>query len=321
VKIALILAVYGVMLAVAGPHLLARAPWTLRAPRLAIACWQALCLAVLASAVLAGLALAVPTMRISGDIAMLLRACVMALRAQYATPGGAAVSATGAVLALAVIARVTWCLGAGLASARCERTRHRRTLALVGALDHSSGVSVVPDDRPAAYCLPGRGHRIVLTSAALAALGPAELTAVIAHEQAHVRSRHHLALAFTAALAKAFPRIGPFAIAESETARLVELAADDAACASNDELTLAEALLSMAGPGAPAMALAAGGDVSDRIRRLITGRRPLPRWAARLGLAAAVSLLAVPFAVVAEPAVAATSMNYCPLTTPTTVMR
>ncbi|NUP46398.1 MAG: M48 family metalloprotease [Catenulispora sp.] len=320
-KIALILAGYGLVLAVAGPRLLACASWTARAPRLAIACWQALCLAVVASAMLAGLALAVPTMRISGDLAMLLRACVMALRAQYATPGGAAVSIAGAVLALAVFARVTWCLGSHLTSARRERTRHRRAVALVGALDRETGVSVVPDDRPAAYCLPGRGHRIVLTSAALAALGPAELAAVIAHERAHVRGRHHLALAFTAALAAAFPRIGLFSMAASQTARLVELAADDAACATSDELTLAEALLSMAGPGAPAMALAAGGDVADRIRRLIAGRRPLPRWAARLGLAAAVALLMVPFVIAAEPAVAATGMDYCPLTTPTNVMR
>jgi Zn-dependent protease with chaperone function len=321
VKIALILAVYGVVLAVVGPRLLTRAAWTARAPRLAIAAWQALCAAVVASVLLAGLVLAVPTMRISGDLATLLQACGVALRTQYATPGGAAVSATGAVLAVAVAARVLWCLGGSVASARRERTRHRQTLALVGAVHGDTGVSVVPDGRPAAYCLPGRGHRIVLTSAALAALGPSELAAVIAHERAHVRGRHHLALAFADAMAAAFPRIGVFATAKSETRRLVELAADDAACASTDELTLAEALLSMAGAGAPAAALAAGGDVGDRIRRLIDGRRPLPRWGSRLGLVAALALFAVPFVLAAEPAFAIASMHYCPLSAPTCVMR
>ena len=319
-KIALILAAYGLLLALAGPRLLNRAAWTHRAPRLAIACWQALCAAVLASAVLAGLALAVPTVRISADLAMLLRSCVMALQAQYATPGGAAVSATGAVLALAVATRVAWCLAAGIIAARRERSRHRRALAFVGTVDGDTGVSVVPDDRPAAYCLPGRGHRIVLTSAALAKLGPQELAAVIAHERAHVRGRHHLSLSFTAAFAAAFPRLPLFATADAETRRLVELAADDAACASIDELTLAEALLMMSGPAAPAMALGAGGDVSARIRRLIAGRRPLPTWTSRLGLVAAVGLLAVPFALAAEPAVAAIGMNYCPLTMPTDVI-
>lgn len=225
------------------------------------------------------------------------------------------------MLAVAVAARVLWCLAGGIVSARRDRTRHRKTLALVGQVHGDIGVSVVPDGRPAAYCLPGRGHRIVLTSAALATLGSAELEAVIAHERAHVRGRHHLALAFADAMAVAFPRIGLFAAAKAETRRLVELAADDAACASTDELTLAEALLSMAGSGAPAAALAAGGDVGDRIRRLVAGRRPLPRWTSRLGLAAAIALLALPFALAAEPAVAATSMNYCPLTTPTSVTR
>ncbi|WP_194916582.1 M56 family metallopeptidase [Catenulispora rubra] len=315
-KIALILAAYAAVLAVAGPRVMTRAAWTTRAPRLAIAAWQALCAAVVASVLLAGLALAVPTIRISGSLATLLKACGVALQTQYATPGGAAVSATGAVLALAVATRMAWRLGGSVISARTERTRHRRALALVGVAHGDTGVSVVPDDRPAAYCLPGRGHRIVLTSAALAKLGPGELAAVIAHERAHVRGRHHLALAFADALAAAFPRITLFATAESETRRLVELAADDAACASTDELTLAEALLSMAGAGAPVApvaALAAGGDVGDRIRRLIDGRRPLPRWGSRLGLVAALALIVVPFVLAAEPAVAVASMNYCPL--------
>lgn len=320
-KTALILALYGLVLAIAGPRLLTRATWTARAPRLAIRCWQVLCLAVPASAVLAGASLAVPMVRISADLAMLLRACVMALRAQYATPGGAAVSAIGAVLAVAVASRVAWCLGAGVLQARRERTRHRRTLMMVGDVDRRTGLSVLPDARPAAYCLPGRGHRIVVTSGALGMLGAEELAAVIAHERAHVRGRHHLALAFADAFAAAFPRPRLFTVAQAETRRLVELAADDAACTSIDELVLAEALLSMSAAPAPAVALAAGGDVGDRVRRLISGRRPLPRWAARLGLIAAGALLILPFAVAAEPALAATSGNCCRLATPTTGMR
>ena len=312
-KIALMLVAYGLLLAVLAPRLLAKAAWTHRAPRLAIFAWQALCAAVLASAVLAGLALAVPTVSVSGGLADLLRSCVMALRAQYATPGGVAVSATGAVLALAVLARCAWCLAVALAAARRERTRHVRALTLLGADRRDGGVTVLSDERPAAYCLPGRRHRIVLTSAALTALEPAALDAVVAHERAHIRQRHHLALGFADALACAFPRMRLFADARVAIRRLVELAADDAACASADPLALAEGLLSVAGAPSPAVALAAGGDAAARIRRLIAGRRPLPRALSRLGLLTAAVALALPFALAAQPALAATTMNYCPL--------
>jgi Zn-dependent protease with chaperone function len=311
-RIALVLVAYGLALAVLAPRLLTRS-WTPRAPRLAIVAWQAICTAVLASAVLAGLALAVPTVSVSGGLADLLRSCVMALRAQYATPGGVAVSATGAVLALVVAVRVAWCLTVALAAARRERARHARALTLVGAQKREGSLTVVQDERPAAYCLPGRRHRIVLTSAALVALEPAALHAVIAHEQAHIRQRHHLALALADALANAFPRLPLFAGGRREIRSLVELAADDAACAHADPLALAEGLLSVAGAPAPAVALAAGGDAAARIRRLIAGRRPLPRPVARLGLLTAAFTLALPFALAAQPALAATDMNYCPL--------
>ena len=92
-RVALVLVAYGLGLAVLAPRLLVKAAWPRRAPRLAIFAWQAVCVAVLASAVLAGLAVAVPTVSVSGGLADLLRSCVMALRAQYATPGGVAVSA------------------------------------------------------------------------------------------------------------------------------------------------------------------------------------------------------------------------------------
>lgn len=76
------------------------------------------------AAVLAGFALVVPTVEVSASLADLLRACVMALRVQYATPGGAAAGANGAVLALAVLARAAWCLAAALLGALRGRAQH-----------------------------------------------------------------------------------------------------------------------------------------------------------------------------------------------------
>ncbi|MCZ0990940.1 hypothetical protein O1M54_44925 [Streptomyces diastatochromogenes] len=86
--VAAVLFAYAVLLGTLAPRLLGRARWTERAPRLGIVAWQALGVSALASAVMAGLALTVPTVRVSADLAQLLQACVMALTAQYASRRG-----------------------------------------------------------------------------------------------------------------------------------------------------------------------------------------------------------------------------------------
>src|SRR6266487_4293304 len=109
VIVALALFGYAALLLTIGPVTLARARWPDGAPRLAIAAWFVLTGSAVASVIAGGIALMVPTVRVSADLARLLAACVMALRAQYAHPGGAALTGAGAVLALAVLARVGWC--------------------------------------------------------------------------------------------------------------------------------------------------------------------------------------------------------------------
>ncbi|GHE39162.1 M56 family metallopeptidase [Streptomyces lavendulocolor] len=313
-RVAILLLGYAALVGTLAPVLLTRTGWAARAPRLAIWAWQAATVTVVVSVALAGLALAVPTVPVSGNLADMLHACVMALRAQYAAPGGALVAATGTVLALAVAGRVGWCLAAALWRARRERRRHAEVLAMVGRARPDLGVTVLEDDRPAVYCLPGTGHRIVLTSAALAALEPRALDAVIAHERAHIRQRHHLVLAFAEALERAFPRVGLFRAAAEETRRLVEMAADDEATDRTDSLTLAGALVELAGAGVPAASLAAsGGQVAGRVRRLLGPRRPVHRVAIWAGALVAGASLALPVVLAAQPAVAATGMNTCPL--------
>ncbi|MFI6685702.1 M56 family metallopeptidase [Streptomyces sp. NPDC050485] len=313
-RIAVLLLSYAVAVGTLASVLLPRAGWVPRAPRLGIWVWQAACGTVVVSVALAGLAVAVPTVPVSGGLADMLHACVLALRAQYAAPGGAALAASGAVLAVSLLGRLGWSLAAALTTARRARSRHAAALLLVGRHRADLGVTVLDDVRPAAYCLPGHGHRIVLTSAALAALEPDALKAVIAHERAHIRQRHHLVLGLAEALHHAFPRLPLFVTAELEMRRLVELAADDEATARTGALTLAGALVELAGAGAPAAALAAsGGQVAGRVRRLLGPQRPLGQAASwELGLVAG-ALLALPLVVAAEPAVAAVGMNACPL--------
>ncbi|WP_156726408.1 M56 family metallopeptidase [Streptomyces apocyni] len=326
-NVAVLLLGYAALIAVLAPPLLARTHWAARAPRLGIWAWQALTATVVGSVVLAGLALAVPVLPVSGGLAELLQACSLTLRQQYGTPGGGAVAASGTALALAVLARVVWCLAAAVLRAWTERRRHAAVLAVVGRAHAGLGVTVLEDARPAAYCLPGQGHRVVLTSGALAALEPGELDAVIAHERAHIRQRHHLVLAYAEGLERAFPRLSLFRTAAVETRRLVELAADDAATARTGSLSLATALVELAGAGGrpagsssagspagpPASLAASGGQVAGRVRRLLGGHRPLHRAVVWGGALAAGALLVLPLVVAAQPAMASTGTKSCPL--------
>ncbi|WP_198358711.1 M56 family metallopeptidase [Streptomyces fildesensis] len=310
---ALILFAYAGLLAFAAPGLLSRGGWTARAPRLGIIAWQMAAFSLLVSAALIGFALVVPTVQVSADLANLFRACVMALRDQYATPGGAAAAAVGAVLALAVLARAAWCVTVSLAGALHGRARHRDVLTLVGVPAAHLGAVVVDSDEPAVHCLPGRRRRIVVTTGALRLLDDRQLAAALAHERAHLDQRHDLVLAWSGGLARAFPRVRLFTRAHAETVRLVELLADDVAARSADRLTLAEALLTLAGSRTPAAALGAGGSTAaERVRRLITPYPPLGHLRTALTSTGVAALLALPLLGLATPMAAAAHLHYCP---------
>jgi len=322
VKVAAVLALYAVLLAVVPARVLARAAWPSRCPRAGIALWQALSASALLAAAGAGLALALPALRFSGDLSAVLKECVMALRAQYAAPGGAFTAAVGAAFAATVLASAGWCVSRELMAAAAARRTHRDLLRLtswpcdpdrVGAADPV----VVQHASLAAYCLPGRGGRIVLTSAALAALSPGELAAVLAHERAHLSGRHHLALAAAAGLDRAFGFVPLFRTAREQTAVLLEMLADDRASRAAQPLTVASALLRLAAPGqgsaAPIAALGAAETATgDRVRRLLVDRPPVGACGSAMAGLASVGLLAVPALVLLTPALVLANNPYCP---------
>lgn len=304
--VALVLWGYAFVLATLGVFALRRATWVDRAPRLGIAAWLALSVSAVLATALGGVALFVPTEVVSTNLAGLLGACAMALRAQFATPAGAAAAVGGLAVATVVMGRWMFCWVAESANGRRIRRRHQEVLALVGRAGPRVGVTLLDHDRPVVYCLAGRPHRIVLSTAANDALDEPQLDAVLAHERAHLRGRHHLAVGATTAMTRAFPRLRVFGDARKEVTRLVELLADDTATRRADRLTLAEAMLTLAADGAPVGALAAGGSTAARrIRRLIEGHRPVRAWRRSLGLAAAVALVTLPMAALVTPAATA----------------
>jgi len=89
----------------------------------------------------------------------------------------------------------------------------------------------VDHHQAAAWCLPGVGRRVVLTTAAITVLDDGRLAAVLAHERAHQRGHQHLLVSLARSLAAAFPRVCAFRQGHEQVARLVELLADDAAAA------------------------------------------------------------------------------------------
>jgi Zn-dependent protease with chaperone function len=298
------LLVYAALLLAAAP-VLARAHWPERAPRLAVAAWLGLATSAIASVVLAGLALLVPAPKVSHGIAWLLATCGMQLRARYHHPGGPALAAAGALVAVALVTRLAWCAVATLTVTARAGRRHRLRLLLAGRPDPRLGALVVEHGEPAAYCMPGAGHPVVLTTAALRLLDDAQLGAVLAHERAHQAGRHHLLVSLAAVPAAAFPGVPAFRYARDEVARLVELAADDVAAARSPRLAVAEALLTLGEARAvqAAWALGAGGSTAaDRVRRLIAAPNPLSRVASTVGTLTVAALVALPLILLAAPA-------------------
>lgn len=138
-----------------------------------------------------------------------------------------------------------------------ERREHRDMLDVVaGDLSGVPDVRVLEHPMPLVYCLPARERPIVVTTGALDRLEPAEVEAVLAHERAHLRQRHHLVLMLVDALQAAVPWLGTLRLAHTTLPGLLELAADDSAVRSHGKAPLVGALRKLAITSCSAGALA-----------------------------------------------------------------
>ena len=307
----LVLAVVG---GTAGGRWLTGSRWPTHAPRLGIWAWMVLSVSTTSAALLAGLALAVPTVRPTPLLTDLLHACWASIRAHYATPGGLVTGVVGLVLSTAIVSRLLVRLATeDLGSGRARRD-HRARLLLLGQPNSDRSLVVLPCDDPAIYCLPGRPGLVVCTSAALDSLRPDELQAVLAHEQAHLRGRHHRLLTFAAALRSAFPFVPTFRLAEASLATLVEMRADDRALVGRAPHTLGSALVKLAGSMTPRVALGAGGAerLVARVQRLSVGTPVVTARAGAVAAAAGLVVLVAPVVIALGPAAVAVVLDYCP---------
>lgn len=184
---------------------------------------------------------------------------------------------------------------------RCEYEAVRETGRETTVLDHR--VLILAVQAPVAFTLPrGRGG-IVVSEGLLATLSPSELAAVLAHEQTHLRQRHHLITALLSAFAAPLRIIPLFGAVADAVPRYLEIAADAQARGHCGTPALAAALLRIGEHrhlptaqlpiGSPVPLLHAAGP--DRIAHLVAPPTMRTAWmpmAALLGLTVALALSA-----------------------------
>jgi Zn-dependent protease with chaperone function len=305
---ALSLAVLAALLAWPAPALLARARWPWRDPLVALVCWQAIGLA-------GGLSM-IGALLVHGlspwghSLPDAVASVLTASPAGDPVRGDHWVALTLAgVLAFELVGVLV------LSWIRTTRTRrrHRELLELVVRPS-----AELPDTRllehpaPVAFCIPGARPLLVLSSGMLAELDADQLAAVVAHERAHLRERHHLLLLPFVAWEAALPVLPAAGRAHAAVRELVEMRADDVALASLSgpapRRTLARAIVAAVGGAGgadvPSGALAVTGGVARiRVLRLLEPPSPLPAAARWTALVSAGLLLLLPTALLLLPAV------------------
>ncbi|MFD4024975.1 M56 family metallopeptidase [Streptomyces sp. NPDC058576] len=194
-----------------------------------------------------------------------------------------------------ILALVVVTAACGLTVHRHYRFRVRAHRALAG-LRGDDDVAVLPDDAPYAYALPGSPGRVMVSTAMLACLEPAERRALFAHERAHLAGRHHRLLLATRLAGCVNPLLWPLlgALVYS-TERWAD---EEAARVTGDRRLTARAvgkaaLVSRPVPGGAAFAaFAAAGPVPRRVAALLGPVPPDRGWPPALTPAGVAALVA-----------------------------
>lgn len=284
------------------PAALRRLTALARDPLAALICWLASIAAVLGTFTAGTALLLLPGHGPTGSLAEVVSGCWAALRHGQLPALDEVAGLPAAAIVLVLVARFGHAARGRLRARRRTYRTHVDVLNILG--HHEPGPSPVvwlEHPEPVAYSLGGRPGLVVVTTG-MRRLPARALDAVLCHERAHLRGRHHALVTVTDALAAAVPFVPLFRHALTATRLLVELVADAAAVRACGRSAVRAALLALtgaAGSGGPAPALAmADHEITTRLQRLTDpapppgpGHRALTRAAAALAPAVSPGLL------------------------------
>jgi len=305
------LVVYAFVVGLAGPAWIRRSDWPLRAPRLGAAAVVAAAWSVPVALVLAGVTVFLPASGLTIDVGHLIGACLGRLRAAYGTPAGAGIVTAGQVLTAGMLLRGAWTGARFVRRRRAERRRHRLLVRWAGA--HLPELRAVVLEQPgaAAFAVGGQQNTVVVTRGIIDLLSGDELSAVLAHEHAHLAARHHRWLTAAALVAQALPFVPLPRDAPALVGRLLEMDADELAATRHEPRVIASALVAVAtsavarATGRPSGApqITGGADALARVQRLLRPPAGLPAGRQALARAAIAALAMGPLLLAAAPIV------------------
>ncbi|WP_298328105.1 M56 family metallopeptidase [Haloactinopolyspora sp.] len=241
--------------ALGGPRLLRRAaPALARTPRLATTMLTASTIVWLLAFMALGPTLAWATSgpsMLTGRPAEVCRRCIDAaapftgstVEAMVPPALLLAVPVVGASVVVGAVVRLTMRRRRAVRATAQSVAAVARPLRLAG---HQ--VQVVADPQPAAFALPRRQGGIVISEGAVRNLDAVELDAVLAHENAHLRQRHHAVGTLVQGMAQPFRWVPLVRAAADAIPHYFEIAADDAARRRAGTPALASALLKLSEP-------------------------------------------------------------------------
>src|SRR3712207_1137606 len=128
--------------------------------------------------------------------------------------------------ALPIFVELLGVLAASWVRTTRTRRRHRELLELIVQPAAQPDARVLDHPAPVAFCIPGARPLLVLSSGMVAELDDGQLAAVVAHERAHLRERHHLYLLPFVAWEAALPLLPAAKRAHAAVRTLVEMRAE-----------------------------------------------------------------------------------------------
>lgn len=252
------------------PRRLRRADLRYRDPRSLIVAWVAAIAGVAASGIAGVLVLLAPGHGQGGSLAWAVNGCLRALQDGVIPRLHELIGVASAGLLAVLVGRFMVIGSRELLRLRRDSRTRLEAMRIVGRPDPGAPDTLwLAHERPLAFSIRGRPSMIVGTEGLHRHLPVDGVAAVLAHERAHLRGRHHLLLALTDVLGRTLPFVPLFRQAPAAMRELVELAADTSAARVCGAAAVRSALVAVAGHDAPGTALAMGRDtVHLRLARL-----------------------------------------------------